>query len=69
MPILRRGGGVLSKLEYDPEKAYDFVTGEDEAIPRYSYKPQWYAVGVVTTPKPKPWYSRLWQAILNWWIG
>lgn len=34
MPILRREDGVLSKLEYDPEKAFDFVTGDDRPIPR-----------------------------------
>lgn len=75
--ILRRGSGdpISMTQSYDPEKDYDFVTGEgDQPIPRKRPKPFLfpdkpifpYKDAIFDGPEERP---SLWQRFLDWWVG
>lgn len=66
------------RYEYDPEKAYDFVTGEDGPVFRCTcgYPPEpdcpvhkddpRFARPLTLTEISKP---SLWQRFLDWWVN
>lgn len=74
--ILRRGSGDSIPMTYDPEKAYDFVTGEGkQPIPRKQPNNPFlfpdrpilpYKDAIFDGPEDRP---SLWQRFLDWWVG
>lgn len=78
--ILRRGSGdsipmTYDPEKYDPEKAYDFVTGEgNQPIPRERAKPFLFPNKPIFPTRDAIFDGfeerpSLWERFLDWWVG